>query len=66
MKQVILFVCLVLMGAAVLWPAIAYVPLDPMAGDIQINGPNMHFYMPLTACISASVVLTLFFWYMRK
>jgi hypothetical protein len=66
MRSIVLFVCLVIMGAAVLWPAVVYVPLEPMPGDVTINAPNVHLYLPLTTCISASVVLTLLFWYMRK
>jgi len=66
MRKAILLACLVIMGAAVLWPAIAFIPVDPMPGDIAIRQDNLHLYIPLTTCISASVVLTLFFWYMRK
>jgi hypothetical protein len=54
------------MGGAVLWPALAMIPLDPMPGDVTINQPDFHIYIPLTTCISASVVLTLLFWYLRK
>lgn len=66
MRKALLLVCLVIMGAAILWPAVVMVPMDPMPGDVFINQPNFHMYIPLTTCISASVVLTLFFWYMRK
>ncbi|HEY1709258.1 MAG TPA: DUF2905 family protein [Rhizomicrobium sp.] len=66
MRVAILCVCIVIMGAAVLWPVIAYLPVDPMPGDFHINANTIHLYVPLTTCISASVVLTLFFWYMRK
>ena len=66
MRQAILFVCLIIMGGAVLWPALVMIPLDPMPGDVTINQPDLHIYIPLTTCISASVVLTLLFWYLRK
>jgi hypothetical protein len=66
MRQAILLTCLIIMGGAVLWPALAMIPLDPMPGDVTINQPDFHIYIPLTTCISASVVLTLLFWYLRK
>ena len=66
MRNLILLASIVVMGAGVLWPAVAYIPIQPMPGDVMINQPDLHIYIPLTTCISASVVLTLLFWYLRK
>ncbi len=66
MRNLILLACLIIMGAAVLWPVVAYLPVGPLPGDVFIAQPNFRLYIPLTTTISASVVLTLLFWYMRK
>jgi hypothetical protein len=65
-RNLILVICLVIMGATVLWPVFAMLPIGPGPADITIMMPSFRLYIPLTTTISASVVLTLFFWYMRK
>jgi len=54
------------MGAAVLWPVVIFLPLNPMPGDMTIVEPTLRLYVPATTCMSASVVLTLLFWYMKR
>jgi hypothetical protein len=66
MRNAILIVSLIIMGATVLWPVIAMLPIGPMPADFTIMAPTFRLYVPLTTTISASVVLTLFFWYMRR
>ena len=65
-RNLLLLSCLVVMGAAVLWPVVIFLPLNPMPGDMTIVEPTLRLYVPATTCMSASVVLTLLFWYMKR
>ncbi len=50
----------------VLWlgPKIPW--LGRLPGDILVERPNFKFYFPLTTCLIASVVLTLWVWWLRR
>jgi hypothetical protein len=60
------WVVIMLLGALVLCPAVAYLDLTPLPGDIHIHYGDMEFYVPLASSLVASVVLTLLFWIIRK
>jgi hypothetical protein len=40
--------------------------LGRLPGDIIIQRKNFTFYFPLATCILASVLLTIFFWFLGK
>jgi hypothetical protein len=37
-----------------------------LPGDIDIKREHFRFYFPVTTCLFVSVVITLFFWLLRK
>jgi DUF2905 family protein len=57
---------IILLGALILSPAVAYFDFAPLPGDIHVNYDNMHFYLPFTSSLIASVVLSLLFWLLRR
>jgi uncharacterized membrane-anchored protein len=57
---------IILLGALVLCPAVAYLDLAPLPGDIHVRYDDMQVYLPLASSLIASVVLTLLFWIIRK
>ena len=56
----------ILLGALVLCPAVAYLDFTSLPGDIHVNYGNGEVYLPLASSLVASVVLTLLFWLLRK
>jgi hypothetical protein len=57
---------IILLGALVLCPAVAYFDFTPLPGDIHVDFGNGQVYLPLGSSLAASVVLTLLFWLLRK
>ena len=57
---------IMLLGALVLCPAVAYFDFTPLPGDIHVDFGNGQVYLPLGSSLAASVVLTLLFWLLRK
>jgi hypothetical protein len=61
---VILGLLLVVIGLA--WPWLGKLPLGRLPGDIVVNRENFRIYFPLTTMIIVSLLLSLFFWFLRK
>lgn len=57
---------IILLGAAVFMPVMAYFDFAPLPGDIHMVVGDYHFYAPFASSLAASVVLTLLFWIMRR
>lgn len=62
---------IILIGALIvligfLWPYISKIPLFRLPGDIVVDKPNFKLFIPITSMIIISVLLTLFFWIIRK
>jgi len=62
----LVLVGIVVLGALVLSPAIAYLEITPLPGDITFNWQNHHIFLPFTQSLIASVVLALLFLWARK
>lgn len=41
-------------------------PLGRLPGDIRIERGNFHFYFPLATSVLVSLVLSFFFWLVRR
>jgi hypothetical protein len=57
---------IILLGALLLSPAVAYLGLDPLPGDFHVNFGDTHLYIPLGTSLIASGALTLLFLIMRR
>jgi hypothetical protein len=57
---------IILLGALVLCPAVAYFDFVQLPGDIHVNLGNGQVFLPLGSSLAASVVLTLLFWLLRR
>jgi hypothetical protein len=57
---------IVLLGALILCPAIAFFGFDPLPGDFHVNYGSIHYYIPLGTSLIASGALALLFLIMRR
>lgn len=58
-------ILLVVIGGIVI--LVAKVPgIGKLPGDILIERKNFTFYFPVVTCILISLILSLFFWFIRK
>ncbi|MGA9796376.1 MAG: DUF2905 family protein [Rhizomicrobium sp.] len=57
---------IILLGAVLLSPAVAYFDFSPLPGDFHLNFGDTHLYVPLGTSLIASVALTLLFLIMRR
>jgi hypothetical protein len=62
----VVFLGIVLLGALVLAPMIAFLEIEPLPGDVTLNWQNHHIFLPFTQSLIASVVLALLFLWARK
>jgi len=53
-------------GSLVLLPMIAFLGIDPLPGDVNLNIANHHVFLPFAQAFIASVVLTLLFFWAKK
>jgi hypothetical protein len=65
-RRTLIVIGAVLVAAGVLWPWLGHLGLGRLPGDIVIERPGVHLYIPLVTCVVISVVLTLLFWVLRK
>jgi len=62
----IVFLCLLLIGAAVLAPVVAFLGIEPLPGDVHVNWENHKYFLPFTQSLIASAALGLLFLWARK
>jgi hypothetical protein len=56
----------ILLVAGLAWPWLKKLNLFRLPGDIVIDRPNFHFFLPLTTMAVISAVLTFVAWLMRR
>jgi hypothetical protein len=66
MRQFLFILGIMIIGAAALAPAIAYIGLDPLPGDFTINQGNLHFAVPVTYSLCASMGLGLLYYFVKR
>ena len=66
MRHLLFILGIVIIGAAALAPAIAYMGLDPLPGDFSIDQGNLHIAVPVTYSLCASMGLGLFYYFMKR
>ena len=57
---------IILLGALLLSPAVAYFNFDPLPGDFHLNFGDTHLYIPFGTSLIASAALTLLFFILRR
>lgn len=63
-RRTLIVIGAVLVAAGVLW--LGHPGLGRLPGDIAIERPGVHIYIPIVTCLVISAVLTLLFWVLRK
>jgi hypothetical protein len=66
MRQILFIIGIMIVGAAALAPAIAYIGLDPVPGDFIINQGSWHLAVPVTYSLCASLGLGLLYYVMKR
>jgi len=66
MSRTLIIIGLVLVAIGVLWPAIMYLGLGSLPGDIRIERKGFSFYFPITTCIVISAAIGIIWWLFRR
>jgi hypothetical protein len=66
MRQLLLLLTILAVGAVFLAPAIALIGLDPVPGDFNIHWGNFRMAVPVTYSLCASLGLGLFYYFMKR
>jgi Protein of unknown function (DUF2905) len=62
----VILILIVVVGAFVLSPVVAFLGIKPLPGDVMFNWHNHQVFLPFTQSLIASVVLALLFLWARK
>lgn len=65
-QKLIIIIGALIILIGLLWPYISKIPLFRLPGDIVVDKPNFKLFIPITSMILISILLTLFFWIIRK
>ena len=66
MRQFLILVTILLVGAVVLAPVISLLGLDPVPGDFTIHQGNFQMLVPVTYSLCASLSLGLLYYFMKR
>ena len=66
MRRILLILVILVLGAAMLAPAIGYIGLDPVPGDFTLNRGNWHIVVPVTYSLCASLGLGLLYYFVKR
>ena len=66
MRRTFFVLGMMIIGAAALAPAIAYIGLEPVPGDFIINQGTWHLAVPVTYSLCASMGLGLLYCVMKR
>jgi hypothetical protein len=62
----LIFLLIVLAGALVLGPVVAWLGIEPLPGDVSVNWDNHRLFLPFTQSVIASATLGLLFLWAKK
>jgi len=65
MKQLGLGFVILILGAVVLSPVVAYLGLDPMPGDIAFRHADLNVTIPVAYSLCASGVMALLYYFLK-
>jgi hypothetical protein len=66
MRRPLLILGILVLGAVMLAPAIAYLGLDPVPGDFTLRQGNWHVVVPVTYSLCASLSLALLYYLAKR
>jgi hypothetical protein len=66
MRQFLIVVTILVVGAAILAPVISLLGLDQLPGDFTIHQGNFRMLVPVTYSLCASLGLGLFYYFMKR
>ena len=66
MSRLLILLGILVLGAAVLAPVIAFFDPAPVAGDFAVTWNNARLNIPVVYSLCASLVLALFYWVMKR
>jgi hypothetical protein len=66
MRSLFIGLGLLLLGALILSPAVAYLGLDDMPGDIHFHYANMLVTVPVAYSLCASLGLALLYYFLKR
>jgi hypothetical protein len=66
MRQILFVIGILILGAAALAPAVAYMGLDPLPGDFTFHQGDWHVAVPVTYSLCASLGLGLLYYVMKR
>jgi len=61
-----IFFAVLFFGSLVLIPAVSFLQIEPLPGDMTVSLSNHRVFLPFTQSLIASVVLALLFSWARK
>jgi hypothetical protein len=65
MKKLGLGFAILILGAAALSPAVAYLGLDPMPGDVAIRHAGLNLTIPVAYSLCASGAMGLLYYFLK-
>jgi hypothetical protein len=66
MQKALLYIGIIAILMALLWPWLGRVPLGRLPGDVIIDKPNLKIYIPITTMILISVLISVLLWILRR
>jgi Protein of unknown function (DUF2905) len=66
MARWLIILGVVLVAAGLFWPWISKLGLGRLPGDIVVERENLRLYLPITASILISLVLSLVLWILNR
>ncbi len=65
MQKTLIYIGILMITAALLWPWLSKLPLGRLPGDIYIDRGNVKLFIPITTMLLFSVLLSLIIWFIR-
>ena len=65
MKHLLIGLGILLLGGLILSPAIGYMDLDPLPGDIVFQQGDLHIVIPVIYSLCASSALALLYYFLK-
>jgi hypothetical protein len=66
MRSLAIGLGILVLGALILSPAIAYLGLDPVPGDFTFRNGDLHFTVPVAYSLCASAGLALLYYFLKR
>jgi hypothetical protein len=65
-RRLLLGLVILVLGALVLSPAVGFLNLDPMPGDIAFQHGDLHIMIPVFYSLCASAAVALLYYFLKR